>query len=224
MTATELLEELLEFLRENLPEADVRWAWGPGWGSRLLERPVVSGQVYSHMRSGTAQETVLLLSVFAQDASTREETANSLETLLREKCPGCGEILREGEQEDSVTRLPCLTLRLTFSGESGGTMQGVSVSLGGKTYSAAAVEVSVSLSGEALVAVGEEVPFAVRDAQTEYQVTMEGVHAAGLERLAVFNAQIGNTVYTGCRWKKLDFQKASATFLAAGCEEKEESL
>ena len=88
MTATELLEELLEFLRENLPEADVRRAWGPGWGSRLLERPVVSGQVYSHMRSGTAQETVLLLSVFAQDASTREETANSMETMLREKCPG----------------------------------------------------------------------------------------------------------------------------------------
>ena len=63
--------------------------------------------------------------------------------------------------------------------------------LGGKSYRAAGVSAAMSLSGNELVAIGEEVPFAVEDARWEYQVELRGIQAAGLERLAVFTAQIG---------------------------------
>lgn len=224
MAATDLMDELFTLLRESMEDVEFRKSWGPGWGSRLLERPVISGKVVSERLSGSSRETVILLSVFAPDASLREEVGATLEELVWENCPGCQEILREGEQEDSLTRLPYFTVKLTFSGGEEAGVQGIPVLLDGKTYSAAAVSVSVSVSGEELTAVGEEIPFAVRDSRTEYQVALEGIDTTGLERLSVFTAQVGNTEYTGCRWKKLDLQTGNATFLAAGCEEKEETV
>ena len=94
--------------------------------------------------------------------------------------------------------------------------------LGGKSYRVAGVSVAMSLSGKELVAIGEGVPFAVEDARWEYQVELRGIQAAGLERLAVFAAQIGDARYTGCRWKKLDLASGTAVFLASGCEGKED--
>ncbi len=222
--ATDLLGDLLILLKEKIQDVDFRRAWGPGWGSRLLEGPVVSAEVVSERWSGNSLETAMKLSVFAPDASLREKVAVSLEETVRANCPGCREVLRKGEQEDSITRLPFQTVELTFSGGEEAGVQGIPVMLGGKEYSAAGVTVSIALSGNELVAIGEDIPFAVRDAQTEYQVSLEGIDTTGLERLAVFTAEIGSTVYTGCRWKKLDLQTGNAVFLAANCEEKEESL
>lgn len=224
MAATDLMEELFALLQGSMKDVEFRKAWGPGWGSRLLEHPVVSGKVVSERWSGNSRETVMQLSVFAPDASQREEVGAALEELVWANCPGCREILRDGEQEDSLTRLPYFTVQLTFSGGEETSVQGIPLLLDGKPYSAAAVSVSVSVSGEELTAVGEEVPFAVRDARTEYQVALEGIETTGLERLSVFTAQVGNTEYTGCRWKKLDLQTGNATFLAARCEEKEETV
>ena len=51
---------------------------------------------------------------------------------------------------------------------------------------------------------------------------LEGVDLTGLESTGVFTAQVGDRVYTGCRWKKLDLQEGTAVFLAAGCEEEDE--
>lgn len=222
MTGTELLEQLLELLESQVAGVEFRRAWAPGWGSRLLEKPVVSGQVASHRRSGATTETEMRLSVFGPEASQREETASAVEEAVRVNCPGCGELSREEEQEDSVTKLPFLPLKLVFSSGSDVGVQGLTVILGGKSYTAAGATVSVSLSGEELVSVGEEVPFGMRNSQTQYQVELEGIDTTGLEGLAVFTAQVGSKVYTGCRWKKLDLQGGKATFLAANCEEKED--
>lgn len=224
MPTTDLLTELLALLSEKVEGVKFRKAWGPGWGSRLMDGPVVSGEVKSQRWAGSRLETVLRLSVFGPDAECREETVSVLEEVVQANCPGCQEILRGSQQEDTVARLPYLTLELTFLSGDGTGVQGITVVLGGKTLSAASVTVSLSLSGEALIAVGEDTPFAVRDAQTEYQVSLEGVDATGLERMAVFTAEIGNTLYTGCRWKKLDLQMGSAVFVATSCEEKEEAV
>lgn len=83
---------------------------------------------------------------------------------------------------------------------------------------------SLSLSGEELVSVGEEEPFALRDPGVQYQVELEGLqNASGLERMAVFTAQIGKARYTGCRWKRLELTAGKAVFLAANREEMEET-
>ena len=109
------------------------------------------------------------------------------------------EIDREEEREDSQTRLPCLSLRLVFAG---GAL-GMVVKLGGKNYKAAGAVVSASQSGTELTSVGEETPFALRDVRREYQVELRGIDTDGLERMAVFTAELGGRVYTGCRWKAL---------------------
>ena len=197
-----LLDSLFQLLGPQLEGVELRRAWGPG--------PVVSGEVLSARWAGQSQETQVRLTVFAPEASQRREIAEALEAAVRQCCPGCVELCREGEREDSQTRLGCLPLRLTFG--SGG-VAGLEVKLGGKTYPAA---------GAAVTAVGEEEPFAWQDAQWSYQVELTGIHVPGLERMAAFTAEIGDDVYTGCRWKKLDPAGGKAVFQAAGRQGKEE--
>ena len=218
MTGTELLEQLLTLLEAQVEGVEFRRSWACGWGSRLVVKPVVSGAVVSRRRTGADLETVVRLSVFGPDASQREETAAAVEEAVMAKCPGCGSLAREEEQVDGVTKLPCLNLTLSFAGD----LQGLDVTLAGQARTASRAAVTVSLSGEELVAVGEEEPFAVENAQTQYQVELEGVDLTGLESTGVFTAQVGDRVYTGCRWKKLDLQEGTAVFLAAGCEEEDE--
>lgn len=215
----DLLEELTQLFEEHLPQVDFRQRWG--WGSRLLEGPVVSGETLSRVVSGDQVEVVLGFTIFAPEPSQRENTANSMESLVRQHCPGCEEIRREEEREDSLTRLPCLVLRLVFGGGESVGIEGVPVIVGGKTYQASGVSLSVSVSGTELTAIGEELPFAVRNQETQYQVELSGIDAGGLELLAVFTAEVGDRIYTGCRWKELNFAGRKAVFLASGCEEKE---
>ena len=173
------------------------------------------------MVSGDQVEVVLGFTIFAPEPSQRENTANSMESLVRQHCPGCEEIRREEEREDSLTRLPCLVLRLVFGGGESVGIEGVPVIVGGKTYQASGVSLSVSVSGTELTAIGEELPFAVRNQETQYQVELSGIDAGGLELLAVFTAEVGDRIYTGCRWKELNFAGRKAVFLASGYEEKE---
>ena len=81
---------------------------------------------------------------------------------------------------------------------------------------------SVHLTGNDLVAVGEEVPFGREGARLEYQVELEGLDTQGLERLTVFTAELSGGVYTGCRWKSLDLAGGKGIFLASGWQEKGE--
>ena len=129
-----LLDSLFQLLAPQLEGVELRRAWGPGWGSRLVRGPVVSGEVLSARWAGQSQQTQVRLMVFAPEASQRREIAEALEEAVRQCCPGCVELCREGEREDSQTRLGCLPLRLTFG--SGG-VAGLEVKLGGKTYPAA---------------------------------------------------------------------------------------
>lgn len=224
MAETDLLEGLLELFQENVENVDFRRAYDPGWGTRLLARPVVCGQVAAQRLQDGRQETELVFWIFAPEESQREQVLSALWSLLREQCPGCGELTRETGRTDNLTRHRCAVLRALFSGEEGLSLQGREILLGGKAYRAAGISVSLSLSGEELVSVGEEEPFALRDPGVQYQVELEGLqNASGLERIAVFTAQIGKARYTGCRWKRLELTAGKAVFLAANREEMEET-
>ena len=224
MAETDLLEGLLELFQENVENVDFRRAYDLGWGTRLLARPVVCGQVAAQRLQDGRQETELVFWIFAPEESQREQVLSALWSLLREQCPGCGELTRETGRTDNLTRQRCAVLRALFSGEEGLSLQGREILLGGKAYRAAGVSVSLSLSGEELVSVGEEEPFALRDPGVQYQVELEGLqNASGLERMAVFTAQIGKARYTGCRWKRLELTAGKAVFLAANREEMEET-
>ena len=224
MAETDLLEGLLELFQENVENVDFRQAYDPGWGTRLLVRPVVCGQVAAQRLQDGRQETELVFWIFAPEESQREQVLSALWSLLREQCPGCGELTRETGRTDNLTRQRCAVLRALFSGEEGLSLQGREILLGGKADRAAGISVSLSISGEELVSVGEEEPFALRDPGVQYQVELEGLqNASGLERMAVFTAQIGKARYTGCRWKRLELTAGKAVFLAANREEMEET-
>ena len=99
--AEELLDQVIQLLEEPLAGVELRRAWGPGWASRLLEGPVASGEVLSHHREGDRQETVLRFSLFAPEAQERREADAALEAAVVQLCPGCVEIDREEEREDT---------------------------------------------------------------------------------------------------------------------------
>ena len=64
-----LLDSLFQLLAPQLEGVELRRAWGPGWGSRLVRGPVVSGEVLSARWAGQSQETQVRLTVFAPEAS-----------------------------------------------------------------------------------------------------------------------------------------------------------
>ena len=68
-----LLDSLFQLLAPQLEGVELRRAWGPGWGSRLVRGPVVSGEVLSARWAGHSQETQVRLTVFAPEASQRRE-------------------------------------------------------------------------------------------------------------------------------------------------------
>ena len=71
---------------------------------------------------------------------------------------------------------------------------------------------------------GEEEPFALRTRGSNTRWSWRGFkNASGLERMAVFTAQIGKARYTGCRWKRLELTAGKAVFLATNREEMEET-
>ena len=47
-----LLDSLCQLLGPELEGGELRRAWGPGWGSRLVRGPVVSGEVLSTRWAG----------------------------------------------------------------------------------------------------------------------------------------------------------------------------
>lgn len=79
-----LLDSLFQLLGPQLEGVELRRAWGPGWGSRLVRGPVVSGEVLSARWAGQSQETQVRLTVFAPEASQRREIAEALEAAVRQ--------------------------------------------------------------------------------------------------------------------------------------------
>lgn len=216
----DLLEQVLACFREEVSGVEFRRGSASGWGTRLLTVPVVSGEVLSQRQEGDSRETVLQFSLFSVEREQGEELLSTLWSLLAEHFPGCTCLERGDGAVDSWTGLPLLAFRAVFGGPEDG--QGVPLLLGGKACRAAAVKAQTVHTGEPLVAVGEETPFAWRNTGAAYQVELQGMSTQGLERLASFSAEIGDRVYTGCRWRQLEQPWGKAVFTAQNCEEQGE--
>ena len=217
---TDLLAQVLECFAQQVPGVRFCRGYGPGWGTRLLTEPLVSGEVASQEREGESRETVLRFTLFPLEEAQGEQLLAQLWDLLPQRFPGCLRLEREPGAADSLTQLRKLAFRAVFGGGEDG--QGLALVLGGKSCRASGATVKAAFSGKPLTAVGEESPFALEGAQGEYQVELRGLRTQGLERLASFTAQVGDREYTGCRWSRLELPQGTAVFTASGCKEKEE--
>lgn len=227
MTSTELLDHLLELFEENIPEARFRRAYPGASESRLPGEPVVTGEVDGETVKPGSEETKFRFRIFLPP----EEGADRAEQIFAAMCrlsgqhyPGFSAISRGAAERDKTTGLLVVSCTLSFLSSTGGggtDLQGTKVILGGKEYRASGVKTSVSRKSQSLIAVGETVPFAVIDGGTEYTVELEGIDTSGLETLAGFTAELGESPavrYTGCRWKSLSDALRKAVFLSENRE------
>ena len=234
MKSRELLNELLALFGENIPSADFLRAYQGAPGSRLPQRPVVTGEVDSETVKPSSEELKLRFRIYLteQDGLEKaEELFAAMCKLCGESYPGFSAISRGAAERDKATGLLTVVCSLSFltqgsggSGGSGGpdspgTAYGVRAILGGKEYTASGVKTSMSSSGKNLISIGETEPFAVLNEETEYTVELEGIETAGLDRLAGFTAEIGEgtnkAVYLNCRWKQLSDVLRKAVFVSA---------
>lgn len=213
MRGYELLQEVLALLRQKLPEVDVRECWEAESPGRLPKKPVITGQVGSE--TGTAGEwgARLDFTLYLPRGGlleSGEEIIAAMDSAVKEGFPSLTESGREGFGPDKATGLLAAACFFAFSGKGGS--EGQSASIGGVARSVSGWEVSVS-PGRALVAIGEEEPFAVVGGVT-YTVALEGIDTKGLERLAGFTVELGGQVFLRCRWKSLDETGKKAVFLS----------
>lgn len=212
MRAYELLEELLAAFREAMPQADFQAGWRPGDAGRLPGRPVAAGQVGEGSAEGDGWSVRLDLTVYLPrggSAKAGEELLAAMEETARARLAGLSGVQREGFGVDKATGLLAAKCFFRFAGSGRGGL--VRVTIGGMERLAGGWRIRLE-PGRALTAVGEDAPFAVVGAG--YVVELEGLDTRGLERLAVFTAELGGLRFGRCRWKALDEAGRSAVFLS----------
>lgn len=221
MNASELLDSLLALFGENISEADFFRAWRGRAEFRRFSRPVVTGEVDGETVKPGSEETRLRFRIFLPEeagADKAEEIFAAMCTLAGEKYPGFSAISRGSADRDKATGLLAVTCSLSFLSQSGGAeAQGSKVVLGGLEYRISGFKTSVNRKSQDLVSIGETEPFAVLGEETEYTVELEGLDVSGLERLAGFTAELGESptvVYQGCRWKSLSDVARKAVFVS----------
>ena len=230
MKSHELLEALLTLFEENIPEADFFRAHRGNGGSRMPQRPAVTGEVDSETVKPGSEELKLRFRIYLTEQDGLEQAEEIFAAMCKlcgESYPGFSAISRGAAERDKTTGLLTVVCSLSFltqsSGGSGsggtGTTYGCKILLGGKEYLVTGVKTSVSKSGKNLVSVGETEPFAVLNEETEYTVELGGIETAGLDRLASFAAEIGEgankVVYRNCRWKQLSDVLRKAVFVSS---------
>ena len=207
MQAYELLTQLLEAFREELPEADFRESWGSGAGGRLPGKPVVTGQVGRESSEGTRLDFVVYVPRSAP-IQQGENLLASMGSVAETHFPALSGMTREGFEPDSSTGLLAAPCSFTFA--EGGSSRAVLI--GGVERAASGWKIQID-PGKSLTAIGENEPFAALGGPS-YTVTVEGIDTKGLERLAGFTAELGDSVFTRCRWKSLEETGKCAVFTA----------
>lgn len=219
MTAYEILQELLGLLRQALPQADFRESFAPGPGSRVPERPVVTGQVDGESTAGGKWSGRLAYAVYLPrgcEVAVGEEILTAVSRVAGENFPALSGVERKGFAPDTSSGLLMARCFLEFAG--GGEGGGQSVCVGGMDYPASGWEITME-PGRTLTAVGENEPFGTVGG-TAWTVKMEGIDTKGLERLAGFTVELGEQIFTRCRWKSLNETGKTAVFQSNHREER----
>lgn len=221
METSETLNALLELFRGGIPEADFFRAWPGKRGSRMLARPVVTGEVDGETVKPGSHEARYRFRIFLPEGEGGERAETLFASMCRlagEAYPGFSAISRGSLERDraaGILSVSCSLSILTLTGGDGSGSIGEKVVLGGREYTASAVKISISRKGEDLISIGETEPFAVLGERTEYTVELEGIETRGLENLADFRAELGEgTAFAHCKWKTVSHALRKAAFLS----------
>lgn len=223
MNTSEFLDSLLALFREKVTGADFLRAWREAGEIRRLARPVVVGEVKEETIKPGSLEVKYQFRIFLPEgrgAPAAEGIFAAMCAAAGQAYPGFSAISRGAADRDRATGLLAVTCALSFLSQTGGgepSSPGRAVKLGGREYLASGVKTTVSRKGRELISVGETVPFAVADEETEYLVELEGLDVSGLENLAGFTAELEGSpkiVYLDCRWKSLSDALRKASFVS----------
>lgn len=218
MNASEILKKLLTVFSESIPQADFFAAYSGKAGSRAPHKPTVTGEVLLETIKPSSQQAKLGFRIYLpphSPAQTAEELFLQMCRLCSGEYPGFSAISRESAEIDSTTGLLTVLCTLTFTEETLTQGAGVStVTIGGKEYAISGVTTTIQYDEEALTAIGEDDPFAVLSENASYTVTLGGIVTQGLSKVAGFTAVIGDTTYTGCRWRVISDALQKAEFVS----------
>lgn len=206
MRASEALAALLADFREAAPQADFREAYAMEPASRRLARPVAVGRVLKESTAGEGWEAKLGFTLYLPQGWGGGRADPLLETLAERalaRYPQAS-VERGAAAVDKALGVVSAGLTVTLQ-EGGGAVAGrFPVLLNGREYQVSGWKLSAGEAGKALVAVGEEEPFAYSGGRV-YTVELQGL-GAGAQALADgFSAQLAGRpeVYRNCRWKSL---------------------
>ncbi|WP_322168604.1 hypothetical protein [Acutalibacter caecimuris] len=206
MTAYEILAGLLEAFRAAIPEADFREAYGPETASRRLGRVLAAGQVERESTDGSGWQARLGFTVYlppGRGQGQAQAVASAMETAARESQPLLAETVLGPVTADKTfggTAMHCTFSFARPAGAGGGAGKG-GITLDGKHYPVTGWKESVSREGEALVAMGEDVPF--WEPGRTYTIELQGLGAAAMGVADGFTLRLEGPgwLYMGCRWK-----------------------
>ena len=212
MKGFELLGQLLEALRAGEVQGEFRPALEPRPALRAIAGPVAVGRVLSETESGDGGQVKLGFTVYIPQGSGPEDGESFLDSLIqtvKSAAEGLSEVERGTISQDKLTGLLAVECRFLFRWGAGGGASGQRMQLviGGQTVSVKSWKLGVSRAGEALTAIGEDVPFARSQAQ-EYGLELEGLQEEALDDLLTLEDMEavlpgGGGKLTGCRWKSV---------------------
>lgn len=220
MTANERAEELLALLREKLPGAEFRRAYGKAAAGRRLQRPLVTVGIAAETAKRDSGEVKYECCIYLPPESGGDEGEGlfaELAEALREAYPQCAAISRGGFSTDRETGLLFLPCTAVFPNGGDPAQQEIPVRLGDMERTAAGIRTSLARRTEGITSIGESAPFAVLSDRTEYTVELSGLDCGGLEGLSGFLAEVGGAspaVYRNCQWKSLAPIDRKAVFVS----------
>lgn len=226
MAGREILLRMLEGFRTAVPGAEFREARLPRPAERMPAKPLVVGSVKGETGKENAWEAKIEMALFLPGAFGPGEAEAVLDGMTA--WVKANEALYSGAQRGGFSvdkSTGCLRVNCEFSFERPSQGEGKArypVTLNGTVYQAAGWKLSRESSGKKLTAIGEDEPF--------YQAWEDRIELRGLPEAALavpdgFTLRLGETVYTGCRWKSVSQRsEASGTdaLVYAGSREKAE--
>lgn len=211
MKGFELLGQLLEALKEGEVKGEFRQALEPRPALRAIAGPVAVGRVLGETESGDGRVVKLGFTVYVPHGAGPEAAESALDFLIQraKSAAELSEVERGAIAQDKLTGLLAVECRFVFRWNAGGEAADrlLQIVIGDRKASVKGWKLGVNRTGEALTAIGEDLPFA-RSAGREYVLELEGLEEKILnelpsqEDMEVVLPEGGGRL-AGCRWKSL---------------------